>query len=145
MKILVINGPNLNMLGVREKHIYGETTYMDLVSMINSWANELSVEVTCFQSNYEGEIITNIQQARDVYDGIIINAGAYSHTSIAILDALKCAEVKAVEVHISDVSKREAFRSFSYISLYAEKSFIGFGIEGYKMALEYLSNTQIKA
>lgn len=141
MKILIINGPNLNMLGVREKHIYGDTSYMDLVGLINAWANELGVEVTCFQSNYEGEIITNIQQARGVYDGIILNAGAYSHTSIAILDALKCAEVKTVEVHISDVSKREAFRSFSYISLYAEKSIIGEGVDGYKKALEYLSKT----
>ncbi len=138
MKVLVINGANLNMLGVREKNIYGEVSYAKLVSLIGEWAEKLGQKVTCYQSNYEGDIVTEIQKARGVYDAIVVNAGAYTHTSIAILDALKCAEVRTIEVHISDINKREDFRKFSYISLYAEKAFIGLGIEGYKKALEYL-------
>ena len=143
MKVLVINGPNLNMLGVREKNIYGEVSYSRLVELIGGWANELGLEATCYQSNYEGDIVTKIQQARGEYGAIIINAGAYTHTSIAILDALKCVEIRTVEVHISDITKREEFRQFSYISLVAEKAFIGQGIAGYKNALIYLAS-QIK-
>lgn len=139
MNILVINGPNINMLGVREKEIYGETTYKQLCEKIAMWAQSLNIKVDIYQSNCEGEIVTQIQLARGKYDGIIINAGAYSHTSIAILDALKCAQLPVAEVHISDISKRESFRRFSYVSLCAEKSFIGLGTEGYKKALEYFS------
>lgn len=137
MKILVINGANLNMLGVREPKIYGEKTYKDLVRFIKSSAKELNIKVKCFFSNYEGKIIEKIQKAYKKYDGILINAGAYTHTSIAILDALKATNVKTVEVHLTDIDKREDFRAKSYISLYAEKTIKGMGFEGYKEGLRY--------
>ena len=139
MKILVINGPNLNMLGIREVGIYGSETYSSLVDKIKNYAKEKKVEVECKQSNYEGEIVTFIQNAYfDKVDGIIINPGAYTHTSIAILDALKSVNIKTVEVHISDLSKREEFRQKSYVSLFAEKRIIGHGLNGYLEAIDYL-------
>ena len=139
MKILVINGPNLNMLGIREVGIYGSETYSSLVKKIKDYAKERKVEVECKQSNYEGEIVTFIQNAYfDKVDGIIINPGAYTHTSIAILDALKSVNIKTVEVHISDLSKREEFRQKSYVSLFAEKRIIGHGLNGYLEAIDYL-------
>ena len=140
MKILVINGPNLNMLGIRERAIYGNETYSALVDLIKDEANKKGIKVKCFQSNHEGEIVDEIQLAYNVYDGIIINAGAYTHTSIAILDALKSVQIPTVEVHISDINEREEFRKFSYIGLYAEKQIIGHGFKGYIEALEYLAN-----
>ena len=139
-KILVINGPNLNMLGIREREIYGNETYSALVDLIKDEANKKGIKVKCFQSNHEGEIVDEIQLAYMVYDGIIINAGAYTHTSIAILDALKSVQIPTVEVHISDINEREEFRKFSYIGLYAEKQIIGHGFKGYIEALEYLAN-----
>ena len=137
--ILVINGPNLNMLGVREPEIYGGETYEVLVALIEEWAAELDCQVECFQSNHEGEIIDEIQEALGQFDGIIINPAAYTHTSIAILDALKAVGLPAVEVHISDVTTREDFRKISYAGLACEAHFIGLGFEGYKKALEYLA------
>ena len=137
MKILVINGANINTLGIRETEIYGNKTYKELVRFIKSSAKELQIKVKCFQSNYEGKIIEKIQKAYKKFDGIIINAGAYSHTSIAILDALKSSNLKTVEVHLTDIEKRESFRAKSYISLYAEKVIIGKGFIGYKEGLQY--------
>lgn len=136
MKILVLNGPNINMLGIREPSIYGKETYQDLVDYINKWSNELNIEVEVFQSNHEGVLIDKIQEAYyHKIDGIIINGGGYTHTSIAILDALKSVQIPTVEVHISDIKKRDAFRTHSYIGLYAFKSIMGYGLNGYKMAL----------
>ncbi|MDO5123290.1 MAG: type II 3-dehydroquinate dehydratase [Eubacteriales bacterium] len=140
MKIKVINGPNLNMLGIREPEIYGKTTYSDLVELIKSKAEELCVECDFFQSNHEGDIVTQIQNCYNTFDGIIINPGAYTHTSVAILDALKSVGIPTVEVHISDVDSREEFRKFSFVSLYAEKVIKGKGFDGYLEALEYLTN-----
>ncbi|MFA5449038.1 MAG: type II 3-dehydroquinate dehydratase [Clostridia bacterium] len=137
MKILVINGVNLNMLGVREPEVYGSASYCSLKQYIKSEAKKLSLTVKCVQSNYEGKIVTAIQKARGRYQGIIINAGAYTHTSIAILDALKAVNIPAIEVHISDISAREEFRQFSYIGLVAKKTIAGKGFAGYKEALEY--------
>ena len=137
--ILVINGPNLNMLGVREPEIYGGETYEVLVALIEEWAAELDCQVECFQSNHGGEIVDEIQDALGQFDGIIINPAAYTHTSIAILDALKAVGLPAVEVHISDVNAREDFRKVSYAGLACEAHFIGLGFEGYKKALEYLA------
>lgn len=140
MKILVINGVNLNMLGLREPKLYGDKDYASLVRYIVDRARELGVEVDVAQSNHEGEICEIIHQAYAVYDGIVINAGAYTHTSIAILDALKAVSIPTVEVHLTDIATRESFRQFSYISLYAEKLIKGKGFEGYREALEYLIN-----
>ncbi|MBQ5994463.1 MAG: type II 3-dehydroquinate dehydratase [Clostridia bacterium] len=139
-KILVINGPNLNMLGVREPEIYGNTGYLDLVKKIEKWASELGVEAECLQSNHEGEIVDFIQKAYfDKADAIIINPAAYTHTSIAILDALKAVNLPAAEVHISDINEREQFRHISYAGMACEAHFIGLGLEGYKKALEYFA------
>ena len=138
MKILVINGPNINMLGIREPDVYGSQNYETLLCDIEQWANELGVEVECFQSNHEGAIVDKIQQAYNVFDGIIINPAAYTHTSIAILDALKAVGLPAVEVHISDVTKREDFRQISYAGMACEENIIGKGLDGYKLAMEYL-------
>ncbi len=138
MNILVINGPNINMLGIREKNIYGSETYDDLVNLIKKSADEKGVKVDFFQSNSEGDIVTRIQQAYEKYDGIIINPAAYTHTSVAILDALKAVSIKTVEVHISDVDEREEFRHISYVSLYASKVIKGHGFNGYIEALNYL-------
>ena len=137
MKILVINGPNLNMLGTREPEIYGKATYNDLVSMIQKSADEKGVEVEFFQSNHEGAIVDRIQEAYGNTDGIIINPAAYTHTSVAILDALKAVAIPTVEVHISDVDEREPFRKLSYVSLIAKKTIKGHGFQGYIEALEY--------
>lgn len=139
-KILVINGPNLNMLGIREPMIYGKRDYEDLHKFISYNAKQLELEVRILQSNYEGEIVTWIQEAYNVYDGIIINAAAYTHTSVAILDALKAVGIPTVEVHLSDINSRDEFRKFSYISLIAKKVIVGKGFAGYYEALEYFAN-----
>lgn len=136
--ILVINGVNLNMLGIREPSLYGKSSYKDLEKYIDDVAKELRIRADVFQSNYEGAIVEEIQDAYSRYQGIIINAGAYTHTSVAILDALKAVGIPTVEVHLTDINAREEFRRFSYISLYAEKVIVGKGFEGYKEALEYL-------
>ena len=138
-KILVINGPNINMLGVREPDIYGKKTYSDLVAFIQDAAKELNLEVKCFQSNHEGAIVDEIQQALGSFDGIVINPAAYTHTSVAILDALKAVGLPAVEVHISDVTKRESFRQISYAGMACVQHYVGFGFDGYKMALQFLA------
>ncbi len=137
MKLLVINGPNLNMLGVREPEIYGKRTLSDLEAMIGAYCDGKGVAVDFFQSNHEGEIVEAIQKAYRVYDGIIINPAAYTHTSIAILDALKAVGIRTVEVHISDVSAREPFRQVSYVGLYAEKTVKGLGFDGYLRAVDH--------
>ncbi|MBO5682453.1 MAG: type II 3-dehydroquinate dehydratase [Clostridia bacterium] len=139
MKILVINGPNLNMLGIREPEIYGDRSFSALEKFIRTSADELSLEVSLFQSNHEGEIVDIIQSAYGVYDGIVINPAAYTHTSVAILDALKAVGIPTVEVHLSDINEREEFRRHSYVSLVAKKTICGLGFEGYKKALEYFS------
>lgn len=138
MKILILNGPNLNMLGIREPDIYGKQDYSALVSYVNDSASELGIEVEVYQSNHEGCIVDKIQQAYRVFDGIVINPAAYTHTSVAILDALKAVGLPAVEVHLSDVSSREAFRQISYAGMACKKTFMGKGFEGYRSALEYL-------
>ncbi len=138
MRILVINGPNLNMLGIREPDIYGKKTYKDLCEMIEIFAKENNIEAELYQSNYEGDIVTKIQEAYGNFDGIVINPAAYTHTSVAILDALKAVGIRTCEVHISDVNEREPFRHLSYVSYYAEKSFIGMGFDGYIEAIKYL-------
>lgn len=140
MKILVINGPNINMLGIREPEIYGNETYASLLALLNRTAEETDTEIEHFQSNHEGALVDRIQQAYGLYDGIVINAAAYTHTSVAILDALKAVRIPAVEVHISDLSKREAFRQISYIGQYCEHRISGRGIEGYREAVIYLKN-----
>ncbi|MCQ2456767.1 MAG: type II 3-dehydroquinate dehydratase [Clostridia bacterium] len=138
MKILVINGPNLNMLGIREPDVYGHDTYEDLVRMITDAALGLGVEIEVFQSNHEGALVDKIQSAYGDADAIVINPAAYTHTSVAILDALKAVSMPAVEVHISNVSEREAFRQISYAGMACEKTYAGYGFDGYVMALEYL-------
>ena len=138
MKILVINGPNLNMLGIREPGIYGKNTFSDLLKLLEDTAKELNVEVEQYQSNHEGDLVDKIQWAYGKIDGIVINPAAYTHTSVAILDALKAVSIPAVEVHISDVDAREPFRQISYAGMACEKTYAGFGFEGYKMAIEYL-------
>ena len=138
MKILVINGPNINMLGIREPEIYGKKNYNNLINEICKHAAEISVNVELYQSNHEGCIVDKIQQAYGNFDGIIINPAAYTHTSVAILDALKSVGLPCVEVHISDVSLREEFRQISYVRYYAEKTIMGQGFNGYLLALDYL-------
>ena len=138
MKILVINGPNLNMLGVREPDIYGRETYDTLVAKIANYAEEKDIEVKILQTNYEGEMVEFIQKALGVYDGIVINPAAYTHTSVAILDAAKAVALPLVEVHISDVSKREDFRQISYIRNAAIATISGKGTDGYLEAVDLL-------
>lgn len=138
MKILVINGPNINMLGIREPAIYGRNTYNDLLALIEKTGKDTGAHIHHFQSNHEGAIVDEIQAAYGVYDGIVINPAAYTHTSVAILDALKAVSIPAVEVHISDVDSREAFRQISYPGLYCEKTIKGQGIDGYRQAILYL-------
>ena len=138
MKILVLNGPNINVLGIREKDIYGSESYKDLKRMILSFAKEKNIKVTIKQSNYEGELVSLIQKAYQKYDGIVINPAAYTHTSIAILDALKSVNIPFVEVHISDLSTREEFRQFSYLAPYAKARIMGRGFKGYLDAIEEL-------
>ena len=137
MKLLVINGPNLNMLGIREPDIYGKQDFKALEAYIRASAEELGHQVTLFQSNHEGEIVDAIQAAYGVYEGIVINPAAYTHTSVAILDALKAVGIPTVEVHLSDIKTREAFRQHSYVSMVAAKTICGLGFEGYRKALEY--------
>ena len=138
MKILVINGPNINMLGIREPDIYGRQTFEDLLDLLNETSAAYSVEIDQFQSNHEGCIVDKIQQAYMVYDGIVINPAAYTHTSVAILDALKAVGIPAVEVHISDVDSRESFRQVSYAGLACVYTIKGQGLDGYKQAVAYL-------
>lgn len=138
MKILVINGPNIKMLGIREPNVYGKNTYRDLLTLLDDVAKSEKITVDHMQSNHEGAIIDAIQAAYGKYDGIVINPAAYTHTSIAILDALKAVSIPAVEVHISDVDAREAFRQISYAGLYCEKTIKGQGIDGYRQAILYL-------
>lgn len=138
MKLLVVNGPNINMLGIREPEVYGSGTYIDLCNLVDNYCREKDIEVEFFQSNHEGDIVDTIQNAHDIFDGIIINPAAYTHTSIAILDALKAVGIPAVEVHISDVSKREDYRQVSFIREYCKKSIMGFGFKGYLMAVDNL-------
>ena len=139
MKILVINGPNINMVGIREPGIYGKSSFADLLARLEAAAKELQIEIEQYQSNHEGCIVDKIQAALAVYDGIVINPAAYTHTSIAILDALKAVSIPAVEVHISDVSQREAFRQVSYAGMACEKHIIGHGLDGYREAIIYLN------
>lgn len=139
-KLLVINGVNLNMLGIREPDKYGKRSYADLVKYIKTCAKELGVKAMVMQSNSECVIVENIQRALGKYDGIIINAGAYTHTSVAILDALKAVSIPTVEVHLTDIHAREEFRHLSYISMVAEKTICGKGFEGYKEAILYFAH-----
>ncbi len=139
MNILVINGPNLNMLGIREPDIYGCSTYADLCDMIRAHAGRLGVSVTLYQSNHEGDLVDAIQQAYGKQDGIVINPGAYTHTSVALLDALIAVAIPAVEVHISDPDTRDDFRKISYIRAACVKTIKGHGLDGYLEAMDYLS------
>jgi len=138
MKILVINGPNINMLGIREPGIYGKQTFADLLALIEQTALEENLDIAQFQSNHEGAIVDKIQESYGHVDGIVINPAAYTHTSVAILDALKSVSIPAVEVHISDVDSREAFRQISYPGMYCEKTIKGQGLDGYRQAICYL-------
>ena len=138
MKILIINGPNLNMLGLREPAVYGDRNYESLCASISTWCEEAGVEYEIFQSNHEGVIVDKIQEAYGKVDGILINPAAYTHTSVAILDALKAVSIPTVEVHISKVSEREEFRQVSYVSLCAIKTIQGLGFEGYHEGIRYL-------
>jgi 3-dehydroquinate dehydratase-2 len=138
MKLLIINGPNLNLLGLREPEIYGKQDYAALLAFLRKSAEEAGVEIECFQSNHEGAIVDAIQAAYGVFDGIVINPAAYTHTSIAILDALKAVALPAVEVHLSDVSAREDFRRISYAGMACRKTFMGLGFEGYRQAILFL-------
>ena len=140
MKLLVLNGPNLNMLGIREKHLYGTQTYEDLVTFIQEKAKELNVDVEIFQSNHEGALVDKIQAAYGTVDGIVINPAAYTHTSVAILDALKAVSLPAAEVHLTDVTKREPFRQISYAGMACQAHFIGLGFAGYAEALAWHAN-----
>ena len=140
MKILVINGPNINMLGIREPAIYGTNTYQNLLELLDQTAKEQNISLQNFQSNHEGAIVDEIQAAYGEFDGIVINPAAYTHTSVAILDALKAVAIPAVEVHISDVASREDFRQVSYPGLYCEKTIKGQGIDGYRQAICYLKS-----
>ena len=140
MKILVLNGPNINMLGIREPGIYGRNTYADLLSLIERTGVEEGIEIEHYQSNHEGCLVDRIQEAYGIFDGIVINPAAYTHTSVAILDALKAVQIPAVEVHISDVDAREPFRQISYTGLYCCKTIKGHGIEGYREAILYLKS-----
>ena len=138
MKLLIINGPNLNMLGLREPGIYGTQNYATLCDSLRTWCAEEGVECEMFQSNHEGAIVDKIQEAYGKVDGIVINPAAYTHTSVAILDALKAVSIPTVEVHISKVSDREAFRQISYVSYYALRTYEGLGFEGYHEAIRFL-------
>ncbi len=138
MKILVLNGPNINMLGIREPGIYGKNTFADLLKLLEQTAKAENLEIEQYQSNHEGALVDKIQAAYGVFDGIVINPAAYTHTSVAILDALKAVSIPAVEVHISDVDSREAFRQISYPGLACTKTIKGHGLEGYREAVLYL-------
>ena len=147
MKVLVINGPNINMLCIREPGIYGKPTFADLLALLNKTAAEEGIEIEQFQSNHEGDLVDRIQQAYGIFDGIVINPAAYTHTSIAILDALKSVSIPTVEVHISDVAAREPFRQISYAGMACVKTIKGQGLDGYRQAILYLKEycLQVKA
>mgnify|MGYP000940545538 FL=1 len=138
MKILVLNGPSINMVGIREPGIYGKQTFADLLQLLDDTAKELGVELEQFQSNHEGALVDKIQESYGKVDGIVINPAAYTHTSVAILDALKAVSIPALEVHISDVDAREPFRQVSYAGMYCEKTVKGQGLQGYAVAMRYL-------
>ena len=140
MKFLVLNGPNLNMLGIREPGIYGKSTFSDLLNLLEETAREEGLELEQYQSNHEGCLVDKIQEAYGKVDGIVINPAAYTHTSVAILDALKAVSIPAVEVHISDVDAREAFRQISYAGMACEKTIKGQGLDGYRQAILYLKS-----
>lgn len=140
MKLLVINGPNINMLGIREPGIYGKSSFSDLLALLDEWAKEYALDIDQYQSNHEGCLVDCIQKAYGLYDGIVINPAAYTHTSVAILDALKAVGIPAVEVHISDVDSREAFRQISYAGLACVKTIKGQGLDGYRQAIVYLKD-----
>lgn len=142
MKLLIINGPNLNMLGIREKHLYGARDYAALCEYVKEQGRRLGLEVELFQSNHEGALVDCIQAAYQRIDGIVINPGAYTHTSVALLDALKAVDIPACEVHLTDVNAREEFRKISYVRLACKKTFAGYGFDGYRMAMEYLAGKQ---
>ena len=142
MKILVINGPNINMLGIREPGIYGKNTFADLLALLEETAAQENVEIQQYQSNHEGDLVDKIQWAYGKVDGIVINPAAYTHTSIAILDALKAVAIPAVEVHISDVDAREPFRQISYAGLACVKTIMGQGLDGYRQAMAFLAQRQ---
>ena len=140
MKILVINGPNINMLGIREPDVYGKRTFSDLLALLNQVAEEEGIEIQQYQSNHEGCLVDKIQEAYGKFDGIVINPAAYTHTSVAILDALKAVSIPAVEVHISDVDNREPFRQISYAGLACIKTIKGQGLDVYRQAILFLKN-----
>ena len=144
MKILVINGPNLNMLGLREPTLYGSQNFAALQEFVRESARQLGIEVELFQSNHEGAIVDAIQGAYNRMDAILINPAAYTHTSVAILDALKAVALPTVEVHLTDISTREEFRRFSYVSLYAQRTICGQGFEGYRQGLQFLKENYDK-
>jgi len=137
--VLILNGPNLNMLGVRQPEIYGRDTLADIEQACTDEAEQLELEIDFRQSNHEGELVTWIQEARTAHDGIIVNAGAYSHTSVAILDALNAAELPVIEVHLSNIFRRDAFRHHSYVSLAATGVVCGLGVHGYLLALQAMA------
>lgn len=139
MKILVLNGPNLNMLGIREPALYGSRNYADLVKFIEDEARDVGVDVEVFQSNHEGVLVDRIQAARGVFDGLVVNAAAYTHTSVAILDALKAVGLPTVEVHLTDPETREPFRHVSYVKPAAEATFAGYGFDSYARAIRFLA------
>lgn len=138
MKLLVLNGPNLNMLGIRERHLYGARDYDALCEFLREQAARLGVEIEIYQSNHEGALVDRIQEAYGNVDGIVINPAAYTHTSVALLDALKAVSIPACEVHLTDVNAREEFRKISYVRLACEKTFCGQGFDSYRLAMEYL-------
>ena len=138
MKILVLNGPNINMLGIREPGIYGKQTFLDLLKLLDTVAKEENLEIEQYQSNHEGDLVDKIQEAYGKFDGIVINPAGYTHTSVAILDALKAVSIPAVEVHISKLDDREPFRQISYTGMACEKTIKGLGLEGYRQAVLYL-------
>jgi 3-dehydroquinate dehydratase-2 len=140
MRILVLNGPNINMLGIREPGIYGKQTFLDLLDLLEVVAKDEGLEIEQFQSNHEGALVDKIQEAYGKFDGIVINPAGYTHTSVAILDALKAVSIPAVEVHISNVDTREPFRQISYAGMACEKTIKGLGIDGYRQAILYLKN-----
>lgn len=144
MKILVINGPNINMVGIREPGVYGKQTFADLLNLIDETAADLGITIEQYQSNHEGDLVDKIQGACGNTDGIVINPAAYTHTSVAILDALKAVSIPAVEVHISDVSAREAFRQISYAGMACELTIAGQGLDGYRQAIIYLKEKYAK-
>ena len=142
MKLLILNGPNINMLGIREPGVYGSQSYSELLRLLSVWAEELGVEMEHYQSNHEGCLVDKIQEAYGNCDGIVINPAAYTHTSIAILDALKAVALPAVEVHISDVSQREDFRKASFAGMACIKTIMGQGLDGYRQAMAFLAQMQ---